>query len=204
MDEPLSSLDRARKREILPHIESLPERFGVPILYVTHNVDEVVRLANDVVLLAGGRVAAHGRVAEVFERLDLAPLAEGLEPGAVLRGSVVAYDSGVATLRVGTQDLRIPMGETPVGAQHSLRVLASDVAIATARPERLSIRNVLDARILHIETSTGPNVEVLLAIDGQRLRSRITREASAELGLTEGRHVFALIKSVALESSLSP
>jgi len=204
MDEPLSSLDAARKREIVPHIESLPARFGVPVLYVTHNVDEVVRLASDVVLLAGGRVAAHGRVADVLERLDLAPLAEGLEPGAVLRGSVVAYDSGVATVRVGTQDLRIPMGATPIGSQHNLRVFASDVAIATARPERLSIRNVLDARILTIEAGSGPNVELLLEIDGQHLRSRITREAMAELGLAEGRPVFALIKSVALESSLSP
>jgi len=204
MDEPLSSLDRARKREIVPHIEALPERFGVPVLYVTHNVDEVVRLANRVVLLAAGRVAAQGSVAEVFERLDLAPLADGLEAGAVVRGSVVTYDGGIATLRVGRQLLRVPMGATPLGTVHSIRILAREVAVATLRPQQLSIRNVLDARILRIEPGTGLNVELLLDVDGERLRSRITRDACDELELTEGSQVFALIKSVALESSLSP
>jgi molybdate transport system ATP-binding protein len=198
----LSSLDVARKREILPHIEKLPETFGVPVLYVTHNVDEVARLANRVVLLAGGRIAAQGGVAEIFERGDLGSFTGGLEAGVVLRTQVAAYAGGIATLRVGRQQLRVPMTPPVVGATRSIRIHARDVAIATLRPEKISIRNVLVARILAIEASGGFNVELLLDVDCEHLRARITRDALDELELAVGLEVFALIKSVALESSL--
>ena len=203
MDEPLSSLDVARKREIVPHIERLPELFGVPVLYVTHNVDEVARLANDVVLLVEGRIAAQGTVAEIFERSDLGAFTGGLEAGVVLRSQVTAYDNGVATLRIGTQQLRVPMASVQVGTIRPLRIHARDVAIATVRPEKLSIRNVLAARILAIETGANLNVELLLNVDGEHLRARITADALQELELSVGQQVFALVKSVALESSLS-
>jgi len=202
MDEPLSSLDVKRKREIVPHIETLPEIFGVPILYVTHNLDEVARLASDVVLLAEGKVAAHGSVAEIFERTDLGPLTGDLEAGVVLRARVAAHSNGIATLVVGTQHLRVPMATAQVDAMRPIRIHARDVAIATVRPEKLSIRNVLTARILAIEAGSNMNVELLLDVDGERLRARITRDALEELELAVGREVFALVKSVALESSL--
>jgi molybdate transport system ATP-binding protein len=203
MDEPLSSLDVKRKREILPHIEALPALFGVPVLYVTHNLDEVARLASDVVLLAEGRVAAYGNVAEVFERTDLGSLTGGLEAGVVLGARVAAHADGVATLLVGTQQLRVPMATAEVGATRPIRIDARDVAIATARPEKLSIRNVLRGTIRRIEHGSNMNVELLLEVDGQHLRARITRDALEELDLAVGREVFVLIKSVALESSLS-
>jgi molybdate transport system ATP-binding protein len=203
MDEPLSSLDVKRKREILPHIEALPEIFGVPVLYVTHNLDEVARLANEVVLLAEGRVAAHGNVAEIFERTDLGSLMGGLEAGVVLRARVASHDGGVATLLVGSQQLRVPMSAAEVGTTRPIRIHARDVAVATVRPEKLSIRNVLKGRILLIEIGDNMNVELLLEVDGEHLRARITRDALEELDLAVGREVFALIKSVALESSLS-
>jgi molybdate transport system ATP-binding protein len=203
MDEPLSSLDVARKKEIVPHIERLPQLFGIPVLYVTHNLDEVARLARDVVLLVNGRIAAQGAVAEIFERSDLGTFTGGLEAGVVLRAQVTAYDHGVATLRVGTQRLRVPMTAAEVGAIRPLRIHARDVAIATVRPEKLSIRNVLSARILKIETGTNLNVELLLDVDGEHLRARITQDAHDELELVAGLQVFALVKSVALESSLS-
>jgi len=202
MDEPLSSLDVKRKREIIPYIEALPENFGVPILYVTHNLDEVARLANDVVLLAEGRVAAYGSVAKVFERTDLVALTGGLEAGVVLRARVAAHDNGVATLRVGTQQLRVPMAAAQVGTTRPIRIHARDVAIATVRPDKISIRNVLVGRIRLIEHGANMNVELLLDVDGEHLRARITRDALEELGLSDGLEVFALVKSVALESSL--
>ena len=202
MDEPLSSLDVARKKEIVPHIEKLPQLFGIPVLYVTHNLDEVARLANDVVLLVDGRIAAQGAVAEVFERSDLGAFTGGLEAGVVLRAEVIEYDRGVATLRVGNQRLRVPMAAAEVGAIRPIRIHARDVAIATVRPEKLSIRNVLTARILTIETGANLNVELLLDVDGEHLRARITQDAHDELELAPGRQVFALVKSVALESSL--
>jgi molybdate transport system ATP-binding protein len=202
MDEPLSSLDVNRKREILPHIEALPGLFGVPVLYVTHNLDEVARLANDVVLLAEGRIAAYGNVAEVFERTELRFLMGGLEAGVVLRARVAAHADGVATLLVGSQPLRVPMTTAEVGTTRPIRILSRDVAIATVRPEKLSIRNVLQGSIQLIEIGGNMNVELLLDIDGEHLRARITRDALEELDLAVGRQVFALIKSVALESSL--
>jgi molybdate transport system ATP-binding protein len=203
MDEPLSSLDLARKREIVPHIERLPELFGVPVLYVTHNVDEVARLANDVVLLVAGGIAAQGTVAEIFERSDLGAFTGGLEAGVVLRTRVADYHNGIATLRVGMQQLRVPMADVQVGTVRPIRIHARDVAIATVRPEKLSIRNVLIARVLTVEPGANQNVELLLDVDGEHLRARITSDALEELQLETGRQVFALIKSVALESSLS-
>jgi len=203
MDEPLSSLDIARKREILPHLEKLPATFNVPVLYVTHNVDEVARLANDVLLLREGRVAAHGKVTTIFERTDLESFTGGLEAGAVLRARVLEHRDGVATLGVGSQRLRVPMAAAPLGTTRQIRIHARDVAIATLRPQQLSIRNVLVARILRIEAGANLNVELLLDVDGEHIRSRITRDALDELALVTGQEVFALIKSVALESSLS-
>jgi molybdate transport system ATP-binding protein len=202
MDEPLSSLDVSRKRDILPHIERLPATFGVPVLYVTHSVDEVARLANDVLLLAGGRVAAHGPVTEILERIDLGSLTGGLEAGAVLRVRVEQVAHGIATLLLGAQRLRVPMHDTAAGAELRIRVHARDVAIATLQPRQLSIRNILAAEILQIGAGAGVNVELLLDVDGQRVRSRITRDALEELDLRPGQQVFALIKSVALESTL--
>jgi molybdate transport system ATP-binding protein len=202
MDEPLSSLDVGRKREILPHIESLPRTFNVPVLYVTHNVDEVVRLAGDVVLLAAGRVAAHGSVTDIFERGDLLSLTGGLDAGSVLRTRVVEYRNGVATLALGAQHVRVPTAALSIGTSLAVRIHARDVAIATQRPQHLSIRNILAATILRIEPSTSMNVELVLDIDGEHLRSRITRDALDELELRAGQNVFALIKSVALENNL--
>ncbi len=202
MDEPLSSLDVGRKREILPHIERLPALFGVPILYVTHNLDEVARLAATVVLLADGRVVAKGPVTEIFERPDLAPFTGGDAAGAVLRVRVVSHTEGVATLALGNEKLRVSMAAVPVGTELPLRIHARDVALATRRPTHLSIRNVFTGRILRIELAAGPNADVVLDVAGQHLRARITRDAAAELELADGQEVFALIKSVALENTL--
>jgi molybdate transport system ATP-binding protein len=135
--------------------------------------------------------------------LDLQPFTGGIEAGAVLHARVLDHRDGVARLRVGTQELRVPMAATPPGAFRRVRIHARDVAIATMRPQKLSIRNVLVARILQIEAGSNLNVEILLDIDGEHVRSRITRDALDELELAVGQQVFALIKSVALESSLS-
>jgi molybdate transport system ATP-binding protein len=202
MDEPLSSLDAGRKREILPHIERLPAFFGVPVLYVTHNLDEVARLAANVVLLAAGRIAAKGSVAEIFERPDLAAFTGGDAAGAVLRVRVVSHANGVATLTLGNETLRVPMAALPAGTELPLRIHARDVALATRRPTHLSIRNVLTGRILRIEQAASLSVDVVLDVDGQYLRARITRDAATELELAAGQEVFGLIKSIALENTL--
>ena len=202
MDEPLSSLDTNRKREIIPHIEKLPTVFNLPVLYVTHSVDEVARLAADVVLLSGGRVAAYGKVEEVLERIDLWTFMDGRETGAVLQARVQNTHAGIASLSLGEQMLQVPMNSARVGSTLRIRIHARDVAIATLRPQQLSIRNILSARILRIDLDASVYVELLLAIDGQHLRARITRDALEELALEPGQSVYALVKSVALESTL--
>jgi len=202
MDEPLSSLDVGRKREIVPHIERLPETFGVPVLYVTHNVDEVTRLAADVLLINSGTIVARGPVADVLERLDVATLFGSRDTGAVLRVRVEGERNGVATLRLTEQVLLVPMAAPRLGATLRIRIHARDVALATQRPRGLSIRNVLPARILRIDLDDTINADVLLEVDGQHLRSRITRDALQELGLAPAQNVFALVKSVALEGTL--
>ena len=201
MDEPLSALDIGRKREIVPLLERLPEVFGVPVLYVTHNVDEVARLASNMLLLKAGRIVAWGRVEDVLERLDLDELTGGRDTGAVLHVRVEAGRRGAAALRLTEQLLHVPIARAAPGLPLRIRIHARDVALATERPRGLSIRNVLEARILRIDADESINVDVLLEVDGQHLRSRITRDALDELALAPGQPVFALIKSVALEST---
>jgi len=202
MDEPLSALDLGRKAEIIPYIERLTEDFQIPVLYVTHNVEEVTRLANTMVLLADGRIAAMGEISEVLERVDLWPVTGRLEAGAVLHAIVGETTNGMTSLDVEGETLRIPALEVVPGTRVRLRVQAREVALATQRPESLSIRNTLTARVLRIDLDETVFAELLLDVGGQHLRSRVTREAVEELRLQEGQKVFALIKSVAFEGRL--
>ena len=200
MDEPLSSLDTSRRREIARYIERLPAAFGLPVLYVTHDIDEVIRLADRMLLLSAGNVAAHGSVKELLDRIDLWPLTGRLEAGSILEAVVEEHVRGMTRLGVDGQTLRIPAIESHPGTTVRLRIHARDVVIAADRPERLSIRNVLAARIAKIDLDESIYAEVALAIDSQTLRARITREALEELALVPGRDVFALIKSVAFDT----
>lgn len=202
LDEPLSALDARRKAEIIPYVERLAGDFGVPVLYVTHNVDEVARLASSMVLLAEGRLAAMGGVAEILERVELWPITGRLEAGSVLEAIAGETRDGITSLRVEGETLRVPSLGVDAGTPVRLRVQARDVAISIERPERLSIRNVLPARLVSIEFTKPPFAELLLDVRGQHLRSRVTREAVEDLGLRESQAVFALIKSVAFEGRL--
>lgn len=202
MDEPLSALDLRRKAEIIPYIERLAGEFGVPVLYVTHNVDEVARLASSMVLLADGRIAAAGGVADVLERVELWPLTGRLEAGSVLRAKAGETRNGMTSLDVEGETLRIPAIDAAVGTPVRLRVQAREVAVACEHPRRLSIRNILPARIVSIDFPDPAFAELLLAVGSQRLRSRVTREAVEDLGLRDGSEVFALVKSVAFEGRL--
>jgi len=202
LDEPLSALDLRRKAEIIPYVERLAGDFGVPVLYVTHNVDEVARLASSMVLLAEGRLAAMGGVAEILERVELWPITGRLEAGSLLEAIAGETRDGMTSLDVGGETLRVPALGVGAGTPVHLRVQAREVAIARDRPERLSIRNVMPAKLVSIEFTESPFVELLLDVHGQHLRSRVTREAVVDLGLREGQAVFALIKSVAFEGRL--
>jgi molybdate transport system ATP-binding protein len=206
LDEPLSALDRERKVEILPYIERLPSRFRLPAIYVSHAVEEVVRLAGQVLVLAGGRVRAHGSAASVIERLDLQSITGHFEAGSLLEARVTGHDRRLALthVEVGGEPMVMPMVERlPEGERIRLRIRARDVAVATRRPEGISIRNVLPATVGEIapEPETAM-AEVFLMLPGGRIRARLTRASVEDLRLSEGMQVYALIKTVSFDRRL--
>jgi len=198
MDEPLAALDTARKAEILPYIEALRDEMKLPIIYVSHSVDEVARLADQVVRIDHGRVAAIGPVGAVFAAID----ADGeFEAGAVLTARVAetAPRNGLILLDHPAGPLLVPHVGKPPGSLVRLRVRARDVTLAVGEPGRLSVRNRLAATITGITELAPPDVAVRLNVGGEPLVARITREAALELGLAPGQAVTALVKAVALD-----
>lgn len=208
MDEPLAALDHARKSRLLPYIARLPEAFGLPVIYVTHSVEEVTRLADQIVVLAEGHLLAAGEVAEVLGRLDIAEASGKFEAGVVVQGVVAGEDAAFKLIHINVagQRMSMPASKVAVGDHLRLRIRARDVAIALVRPEGVSIRNVLAAAIAEIaEEAETAFAEVLLDIGaGERLRARITRASVADLGLQVGMPVFALIKSIAFDRRALP
>jgi molybdate transport system ATP-binding protein len=200
MDEPLASLDQERKGDILPYIERLRDRMSMPIVYVSHAVDEVSRLADSVVLLDGGKVVAVGPVNDVlggrFEMLD-----DSGEAGVVLTATVLGHDdaNGVTHLDHPAGALSIPTADLPVGAPVRLRIRARDVALAVGDPGRISIRNRLAGTVTAIAESTAPSLAVRLDIAGDPLIASVTRDAVRDLDLKVGDRVTALIKSAAFD-----
>ncbi len=202
MDEPLAALDIQRKAEILPYIERLPGAFGVPVIYVTHAIDEVARLAQRMVVLNAGRKVADGPVTDVLERLDLQPATGRFEAGVVLTARIVGHDAAFRLTRLDHhgQSIDMPMVDLPIGSEVRLRVRARDVSLAIERPKGISVRNILEGSIVQIEEEPETAfAETLVDIGGGRLRARITRAAVAELSLAPGMPVFALVKSIAFD-----
>ncbi len=202
MDEPLASLDEPRKAEIMPYIERLRDEMRIPIVYVSHSIAEVARLANNLVVLADGRVAASGAPAAVMSRLDLFPLAGQPEAGAMLATTIAGEDArfGLTVLRTAAGELRVPHLDLAVGTALRVRIRARDVMIALVRPEGLSALNVLPGTVAEIGAADGPVVEIRLDCAGEPLIARLTRRSIETLGLLPGRPVYAVIKSIAFDS----
>jgi molybdate transport system ATP-binding protein len=201
MDEPLASLDEARKAEILPYIERLRDHSRIPIVYVSHSIAEVARLASAIVLLSEGKVAAVGPAAEVMHRLDLFPLTGRAEASAIVEVEVAGHDErfGLTELRSRAGLWRLPRLNVDIGSRLRLRVRASDVMIAKSSPSDLSALNVLPGVVADISTRDGPIVQVRLDCNGDTLIVRLTRYSVERLGLVPGASVYALVKSVALD-----
>jgi len=201
MDEPLAALDEARKAEILPAIERLRDEAGVPIVYVSHAVSEVARLANTVIVLETGRVAAAGPAEAVLRRTDLVPI-HAAEAGALLDMVVEATDpqSGLTRLAGAAGRLLVPGLARPVGTRLRVRIPARDVLIATIQPQGLSARNVLAGRICGMVPS-GAEMAVEIDCNDARIVARVTAAAVQDLGLTVGQPVHAIIKSVAFDAA---
>jgi molybdate transport system ATP-binding protein len=201
LDEPLASLDAPRKAEILYYVERLRDEVRIPIVYVSHSLEEVVRLADSMVLMSEGRVLGTGVVREMMSRVELRPYLGRHEGGAVIEARVANQDleSGLARLEFAGGTLEIPDVEALPGEQVRVRVRARDVSIALARPEGLSIRNVLSGTVIELAGDEGSSLDVRLDLHGTALLARITRKSALELGLRPGLPVFALIKAVSID-----
>ena len=202
MDEPLSSLDLGRKAEILTLIERLPSTFRVPVIYVTHAIEEVARLAGHMMVLSAGRKVADGPVQDVLERIELQSETGRFEAGVVLTATVVDHDARYRLTRLDHdgQFIVMPRVNVAEGTEVRLRIRARDVSLATRRPEGISVRNILSGRVSEIaEEPDTAFAEVLVDLGSARIRARISRAAADDLRLETGQPVFALIKSVAFD-----
>ncbi|MFP6732354.1 MAG: molybdenum ABC transporter ATP-binding protein [Rhodospirillales bacterium] len=200
MDEPLASIDAQRRGEILPFIERLRDELRVTILYVSHAVEEVIRLADTMVILSAGQVAAVGEVEELMSRLDLFPLTGRFEAGAVLAATCQGYDAeyGLAELAFAGGTLRVAGAEQAIGTEVRVHIRARDVSLMLGRPEMSSVLNVFEGTVVKIAETGSPQVDVLIDI-GSPLIARITRKSMRDLNIRPGVKLHALVKAVAID-----
>jgi molybdate transport system ATP-binding protein len=201
MDEPLAALDQQRKAEVLPFIEQLRDELSIPIVYVSHAMEEVIRLADTLVLVSEGRTVAVGAVDDLTSRLDLRPLTGRYEAGAVIEARVVRHDQEfeLSELAFPGGTLRVPGLDLALGAELRIRIRARDVALALEPPKDISILNVFPGEVRDIGTEPGAQVDILLDLGGTSLWARITARSRQELGLQVGSRVYALVKAVAID-----
>jgi molybdate transport system ATP-binding protein len=201
LDEPLASLDARRRNEILRYLELMQDEVRVPIIYVSHSVEEVVRLASTVVLVARGKVAAAGDVEDVMGRPDLKAAAGVFEGGTVIDAKVTGQDMryDLATLAFDGGTLTVTNLDALVGEPVRVRIRARDVSIALDAPHRISIQNVLRGRVADIGQPRNGAVDLSIVVGAVTLRSRVTQRAAEQLGLAPGLDVYAMIKAVSLD-----
>jgi len=202
MDEPLASLDAPRKAEILQYVELLRDELRLPIVYVSHAIEEVTRLADHLVVMAEGRVVAEGAVADVLSRADMVELAGRFEAGAVIEARVAGHDEayGLTRLAFPGGELVVANVDALVGEPVRARIRARDVALALEAPSKASFQNVLEGVVHSVGHEFGAIVDVTLTLaGGERLVARLTRASVARLALAPGVRVFALVKAIAID-----
>jgi molybdate transport system ATP-binding protein len=202
MDEPLASLDEARKAEILPYLERLRDETEVPIIYVSHSVPEVARLASTMVVMTDGLVVATGPTSDIMARLDLVPFTNLVEAGAVLEAEILEHDEqfGLTVLGLCGGRLWVPrLNERILGTKVRVHIRARDVMISTRRPEGLSALNVLRGVVAELGPQRGPILDLRLDCGGQAILARLTQRSVETLGLAQGTPVYAVIKTVGFD-----
>jgi molybdate transport system ATP-binding protein len=202
LDEPLAALDQARREEVLPYLERLRDELALPMLLVTHDYDEVLRLATHVVLMDGGRLLAQGPPAQLSLAPELRAIVGPEAIGAVLEGVVAAIDAatGLARAEVAGGVLSIEAGGLAAGQRVRLQLLARDLILATERPRSLSVRNALAGAVARLEADGAHAVLVHVAAGGTPVIVRVTAQAAAELALRAGAPVWVLVKAVTLRT----
>jgi len=201
MDEPVVALDAARRDEVLPFIDRLHASLNVPVLYVSHNIDEICLLCDQLLVVDDGRALAHGQLQDVLTRTDL-PVLAGEEAGCVVSATCNSYDDDYALTEVAVSagSLWVP-GRLDSSTKLRLRLRANDISLARGQPQQSSILNLLPATVEHIQQETESSVLVHLIAGEDRILSRITRRSAADLGLAAGDEVIAQIKSVSVRTA---
>jgi molybdate transport system ATP-binding protein len=200
LDEPLASLDAARREEVLPYLENLRDRLALPMVYVSHNYDEVLRLATCLVLMDAGRTVAQGGLGEMSLNPALRRIVGADAVGAIVDGTVLGVDAatGLTRVQVGRGELKVQGVSVAVGLQLRVQLLARDLIVATDVPRKLSVRNVL-AGVVTTVASDDPDSDLVgLDVGGRIILARVTKAATQELALEPGLPVWALVKAVSL------
>ncbi len=199
MDEPLASLDSRRKAEILPFVRTLQDETGIPVVYVSHVMEEIVEIADALVLLDRGTVVASGPVEDLLSRLDLREQTGRHGPGAAIHATVRSHDQahGLTQLGFANGGILVPQVDQPEGSTVRIRIRAADVALALERPRDISTLNILEGTIREISPAEGAQVDVLVDA-GVLLWAQVTPLAVQRLHLAPGVRVYALIKAVAI------
>ena len=202
LDEPLASLDSARREEVLPYLELLRDQLAVPMVYVSHNFDEVLRLATYVVLMEAGSVIGQGGIGEMSLNRDLRSIIGADSMGAIVDGAVLGVDpsSGLMRVAVGAGELKVQPLNVAAGARLRVQLLARDLIVATEKPRHLSVRNMLAGVITAVTGDDEDSELVDIDIGGPKIMARVTRAAVRELSLAPGLPVWALVKAVSLRS----
>jgi molybdate transport system ATP-binding protein len=201
LDEPLASLDTARREEVLPYLESLRDKLAIPMVYVSHNFDEVLRLATYLVLMESGKTIAQGGLGEMSLNPKLRAIIGADAVGAVLEGSVLGPDSsGLTRIKVGTGELRVQAAHIAAGATLRVQLLARDLIVATQVPHGLSVRNCLAGVVVAVSNDDADSDLISIDIGGTDIIARVTKAATRELSLRSGLPVWALVKAVSLRA----
>jgi molybdate transport system ATP-binding protein len=200
LDEPLAALDEARREEVLPYLETLRDHLSIPMVYVTHDFGEVLRLATHIVLMQAGMVIAQGEIGEMSLDPHLRSIIGPDEVGAVIDGVVLGIDpaSNLTRVRVGDGELNVQAENLRAGTALRVQLLARDIIVSTRAPEYLSVRNNIAGVVAGIHGDDADSDLVIIDIGGAQILARITKAATRALSLRPGMKAWALVKSVSL------
>jgi molybdate transport system ATP-binding protein len=200
LDEPLASLDAARREEVLPYLETLRDQLAIPMVYVSHHFEEVLRLATHLVLMESGKTIAQGNLGDMSLNPGLRAIIGADAVGAIVDGTVLGLDpaSGLLRVQVGHGELKVRFGKLATGAKLRVQLLARDLIVATRAPQQLSVRNSLTGLVTAVMEDDGDSDLIAIDVGGTIITARVTKAATRELGLVSGLPVWALVKTASL------
>jgi molybdate transport system ATP-binding protein len=204
LDEPLASLDASRREEVLPYLETLRDQLAIPMVYVSHNFDEVLRLATHLVLMDAGKTIAQGDLGEMSLHPRVRAIIGTDAVGAIVDGTVLGKDasSGLTRVQVGQGELKVQFGAAAAGTRLRVQLLARDLIVATEPPRQLSVRNSLAGVITSVTNDVDDSDLIAIDIGGVLILARVTKAATFELALAAGKRVWALVKTASLRPHL--